>query len=193
MDGCSVFKKKAISTTTKIAKDQKLLEDSKKSLESITSLLNKTAVELPSLVSIRSTKSEDINGILQDKFKTDFELVIMLEDFFRKLVELLRYRSSYDEKLGQIYKQIKKLKQTDSIGEFKGNLQILGITLNETEQIVRNYEEIYNNLFTEQALLQFQLMEQLAMFKEKDMPDFSELFSQGIETFIKLNEKFAKK
>ncbi|NHJ40688.1 MAG: hypothetical protein FK731_11705 [Asgard group archaeon] len=185
--------KKTKSNTKELTLDQKLLEDSKKSLESLTSLLNRTAIELPSLVSIKSTKSNDINGILQDKFKTDFELVSMLEDFFRKLVDLLRYRSFYDEKLAQISKQIRKLKETDSIGEFKGNLQLLGITLNETEQIVRNYEEMYNELFTEQALLQFQLMEQLSMFKEKNLPNFSELFSQGIDKFVKLNEKFAKK
>ncbi len=193
MDGYSVSIKKTKSNTKELTLDQKLLEDSKKSLESLTSLLNRTAIELPSLVSIKSTKSNDINGILQDKFKTDFELVSMLEDFFRKLVDLLRYRSFYDEKLAQISKQIRKLKETDSIGEFKGNLQLLGITLNETEQIVRNYEEMYNELFTEQALLQFQLMEQLSMFKEKNLPNFSELFSQGIDKFVKLNEKFAKK
>ncbi|NHJ46528.1 MAG: hypothetical protein FK733_01955 [Asgard group archaeon] len=188
-------KKASTKTSTKSAKEKetKLLENGKKKLETITQLVNKTALELPSLVSIKSANSTDINGILQHKFETDYELIIMLEEFFRKLVLLLRYRSSYDEKLSQISRQIKNLKETDSVSEFKGNLQILGITLNDTEQIIRNYEEMYVNLFTEQALLQFQLMEQLAMFQDQNVAGLSEIFNQGIDTFLKLNEKFAKK
>ncbi|NHK30386.1 MAG: hypothetical protein FK730_03480 [Asgard group archaeon] len=184
---------KKTTRTTKEAKDQKLLEDSKNSLDSISQILSKSALELPSLVSIHSTKKNDIDGILQDKFKTDFDLISMLEEFFSKLVLLLKYRSSYDEKLSQISRQIKKLKEAETISEFKGHLQILGITLNDAEQIIRNYEEMYENLFTEQALLQFQLMEQLAMFKESSSLEFSEMFSKGIKTFTKLNDKFAKK
>jgi hypothetical protein len=185
--------KKKTTKTTKEARDKKLLEDSKKSLDSITQILSKSALELPSLVTIHSTKNNDIDGILQDKFNTDFEMISMLEEFFSKLVLLLKYRSSYDEKLSQISKQIKKLKTATTVSEFKGHLQILGISLNDAEQIIRNYEEMYENLFTEQALLQFQLMEQLAMFKESSSIDFTEMFNKGIKTFTKLNDKFARK
>jgi hypothetical protein len=190
--GTSMSKKKK-STDTKKTKEEKLLEKGKKSLEAITELLNKTALELPSLVSIKSTTSNDINRILQHRFKTDFELISMLEEFFQKLVLLLRYRSSYDEKLAQISHQIKQLKETTSVSKFKGNLQVLGITLQETEQILQNYDEMYENLFTEQALLQFQLMEQLSLFKEQNVSELNEIFTQGINIFLKLNEKFAKK
>ena len=178
---------------TASSKDEKLIENGRKSLESITELLNKTALELPSLVSIKSTNSTDINGILQDRFKMDFELITMLEEFFQKLVLLLKYRSSYDEKLAQISRQVKKLKQTESVSEFKGYLQILGITLQDTEKVIHNYEEMYEDLFKEQALLQFQLMEQLSMFKEQNVDELSEIFNKGINIFMKLNQKFAKR
>jgi len=192
-----VFKKNSISKkSTASNKKEKLIEENvlievKQSLESISSVLNKTSAKLPSLVSTRGIIIDDINGLLQDKFKIDSEIIIMLEEFFTKLVLLLKYRSSYDEKLSKISRQIKKLKVIEKMGEFKGNLQLLGITLQETEQIVKNYENMYNILFTEQALLQFQLMEQLSMFRERDVPDFSEMFNLSVETFFKINEKIS--
>ncbi len=185
--------KKSISAIKKEKEiEENLLREAKESLESISSVLNQTSKKLPSLVSTRGVSFDDMNGLLQDKFKTDSEIINMLEEFFTKLVLLLKYRSNYDEKLSQISKQIRKLKETEKMGEFKGNLQLLGITLQETEQIVKNYENMYNNLFTEQALLQFQLMEQLSMFRDKDVPDFSKMFSSGIDTFFKINEKISR-
>ncbi|MBN1330186.1 MAG: hypothetical protein JXA54_11995 [Candidatus Heimdallarchaeota archaeon] len=177
--------KKEKSVETNILKEVQL------SLESISTILKQTSAKLPSLVSTRGVIIDDMNGLLQEKFKTDSEIITMLEEFFTRLVLLLRYRANYDEKLNQISKQIRRLKETEKMGEFKGNLQLLGITLQETEQIVKNYENMYSNLFTEQALLQFQLMEQLSMFRERDVPDFSEMFSLSIQTFFKINKKIS--
>ena len=59
----------------------------------------------------------------------------------------------------------------------------------EIEQTVEDYKEIYTNLFTEQALLQFQLMEQLLLFRDRNIPGFTKLFEQGLDTFNKINEK----
>jgi len=174
------------------AKEEKTLIELKGSLDSLVDVLNKTALSLPSLVSTSGAKAKDISSILEDKFEIDMELIGMLEDFFNKLVLLLRYRSSYDQKLFLMTRYIKNLRKADTITEFRGNLQLLGITLNETETIVRNYEEMYNSLFVEQALLQFQLMEQLLMFREKDVPEFRDWFNQGIETFLKITEKVSK-
>ena len=185
-------KKTTSKTKTISAKEEKILNELKGSLESLVEILNKTALALPSLVSTRGINVKDIASILEDKFEMDMELIGMLEDFFNKLVLLLRYRSSYDQKLFQMTRYIKNLRKADSITEFRGNLQLLGITLNETETIVRNYEEMYNSLFVEQALLQFQLMEQLLMFREKDVPEFRDWFNQGIETFLKITEKVSK-
>ncbi|MHA1220810.1 MAG: hypothetical protein ACTSQB_03675 [Candidatus Heimdallarchaeota archaeon] len=177
------------SSTKKKSGDKQILAESKQTLKAITEILSQTSMALPSLVTTRGMKIEDMNGLLQDKFQTDSELIGMLEGFFKQLVLMLKYRSSYDLKLSQISKQVKKLKEVTSLREFKGNLQLLGIILNETEQIVKNYEEMYNLLFNEQALLQFQLMEQLAMFKERDVPNFSEMFNAGFEIYINLTKK----
>lgn len=185
-------KKTTSKTKTLSAKEEKILNELKGSLESLVDILNKTALSLPSLVSTRGVKAKDIGSILEDKFEMDSELISMLEDFFNKLVLLLRYRSSYDQKLFQMTRYIKNLRKADSITEFRGNLQLLGITLNETETIVKNYEEMYNSLFIEQALLQFQLMEQLLMFREKDVPEFRDWFNQGLETFQNITEKISK-
>lgn len=185
-------KKTTSKTRTLSAKEEKTLNELKGSLESLVAILNKTALALPSLVSTRGVNVKDIASILEDKFEMDMELIGMLEDFFNKLVLLLRYRSSYDQKLFLMTRYIKNLRKADTITEFRGNLQLLGITLNETETIVRNYEEMYNSLFVEQALLQFQLMEQLLMFREKDVPEFRDWFNQGIETFQKITEKVSK-
>ncbi|MBK5113696.1 MAG: hypothetical protein KGD59_12560 [Candidatus Heimdallarchaeota archaeon] len=174
------------------AKEEKTLNELKKSVESLVVILNKTALSLPSLVSTRGVDVKDISSILEDKFEIDLDLISMLEDFFKRLMLLLRYRSSYDQKLFQMTRYIKNLRKADTITEFRGNLQLLGITLNETETIVKNYEEMYNSLFIEQALLQFQLMEQLLMFREKDVPEFREYFNQGIETFQKITKKISK-
>jgi hypothetical protein len=187
------FKKKTPSKAKTIsAKDEKTLNELKKSVESLVVILNKTALSLPSLVSTRGVDVKDISSILEDKFEIDLDLISMLEDFFEKLMLLLRYRSSYDQKLFLMTRYIKNLRKADTITEFRGNLQLLGITLNETETIVKNYEEMYNSLFIEQALLQFQLMEQLLMFREKDVPEFREYFNQGIETFQKITKKISK-
>lgn len=185
-------KKTTSKTKTLSAKEEKTLNELKGSLESLVAILNKTALALPSLVSTRGVSVKDIASILEDKFEMDMELISMLEDFFNKLVLLLRHRSSYDQKLFLMTRYIKNLRKANTITEFRGNLQLLGITLNETETIVRNYEEMYNSLFVEQALLQFQLMEQLLMFREKDVPEFRDWFNQGIETFQKITEKVSK-
>ena len=185
-------KKTTSKTKTLSAREEKTLNELKGSLESLVTILNKTALSLPSLVSTRGIKVKDIGSILEDKFELDMELISMLEEFFNRLVLLLRYRSSYDRKLFLMTRYIKNLRKADTITEFRGNLQLLGITLNETETIVRNYEEMYNSLFIEQALLQFQLMEQLLMFREKDVPEFRDWFNQGIETFQKITEKVSK-
>ncbi|NPE07901.1 MAG: hypothetical protein GNW80_06445 [Asgard group archaeon] len=185
-------KKTTSKTRTISAEDKKTLNELKGSLESLVNILNKTALSLPSLVSTRGLKVKDIGSILEDKFEIDMELIGMLEDFFNKLVLLLRYRSSYDQKLFLMTRYIKNLRKADTITEFRGNLQLLGITLNETETIVRNYEEMYNSLFIEQALLQFQLMEQLLMFREKDVPEFRDWFNEGIGIFQKITEKVSK-
>jgi len=188
----SQSKKTTSKTKTLTAHEEKILNELKGSLESLVIILNKTALSLPSLVSTRGVNIKDISSILEDKFELDMELIGMLEDFFKRLVLLLRYRSSYDQKLFLMTRYIKNLRNADTISEFRGNLQLLGITLNETETIVKNYEEMYNSLFVEQALLQFQLMEQLLMFREKDVPEFREWFAQGLETFQKITKKISK-
>ncbi len=185
-------KKTTSKTKTISASEEKTLNEMKKSLESLVTILNKTALSLPSLVSTRGVSIEDIGSILENKFEMDMELISMLEDFFKRLMLLLRYRSAYDQKLFLMTRYIKNLRKADTITEFRGNLQLLGITLNETETIVKNYEEMYNSLFVEQALLQFQLMEQLLMFREKDVPEFRDWFNQGIETFQKITKKISK-
>ena len=182
----------AQKTKTITASEQKSLKNLKGSLESLVTILNKTALSLPSLVSTKGINIQNIGSILEDKFETDMDLISMLEDFFRKLVLLLRYRSAYDQKLFLMTRYIRNLRNADTIAEFRGNLQLLGITLNETETIVKNYEEMYNSLFIEQALLQFQLMEQLLMFREKDVPEFRNWFNQGIETFREITRKVSK-
>ncbi|MFW9924635.1 MAG: hypothetical protein ACFFDW_15240 [Candidatus Thorarchaeota archaeon] len=161
----------------------------KENLMTLSVELNKNAMELPSLVSTRGTKQNNMNGIIQDKFEIDIELIQMLEEFFERLVFLLNLRASYDQKLHRISKMISNLKDAKSIGEFKGNLQLLGITLNELEQIVSEYQEMYTNLFTEQALLQFQLMEQLMMFRDKDIPNFKKMFQTSLDAFNNINEQ----
>ncbi|NHJ03563.1 MAG: hypothetical protein EAX90_01980 [Candidatus Heimdallarchaeota archaeon] len=172
-------------------KTEQLIENAKESLEKMQHHLNTTALTLPSLVLTRVTEVNEINGILENKFEMDLELIGMLEEFFERLVYLLNLRSSFDKKLHQTYKQIKRLKQSITIGEFKGNLQLLGITLIEMEQIIKNYQEMYMNLFNEQALLQFQLMEQLMMFREKDTPSFYSLFEESLKTFTAINEELS--
>ncbi len=186
----TIQKSSKIKTIT--TKEQKILNDLKNSLEALVTILNKTALSLPSLVSTKGINIQNIGNILEDKFGTDMDLISMLEDFFRKLVLLLRYRSAYDQKLFLMTRYIKNLRNADTIAEFRGNLQLLGITLNETETIVKNYEEMYNSLFIEQALLQFQLMEQLLMFREKDVPEFRNWFNQGIETFRGITKKISE-
>ncbi|MGC9781632.1 MAG: hypothetical protein HZR80_20500 [Candidatus Heimdallarchaeota archaeon] len=180
------------TTTKKGGKESVILKESKNSLESLTDILNQTAMSLPSLVSTREVDYSNLSSILMDKFEMDIELIVMLEEFFRRLVLLLRYRSSYDQKLNQISRHIKNLNKSNSVYEFRGILQLLGIVLQETQEIVRNYEEMYHILFTEQAMLQFQLMEQLLLFRERDMPHFNKLFKSGIEIFLKVNEKVSK-
>jgi len=184
-------KKKETKEGKKKQKEEQFLNEAKQAIEEITLVLKKTSQMLPSLVSVRYTNDADFNGVLHDKFKTDYELIIMLEEFFTKLVLLLRYRSAFDEKLSQMSRIIGNLKKATNLQEFQGNLQLLGIALLDSEQIIQNYDEMYNNLFTEQALLQFQLMEQLALFREKNVPNFSELFSDSLKNFLKLNNKLS--
>jgi len=169
-----------------------IIEKSKESLDELVKKLNKSALALPSLVVTKSETTNNNNLFLQNKFEIDIELIGMLEDFFRRLVLLLRYRTNYDEKLRQISNQIKNLMTTSSLMEFKGKMQLLGITLNEAEQIAKNYEEIYNGLFTDQALLQFQLMEQLMLFREKTIPEFKENFNAVIKSFMGITEEISK-
>lgn len=186
--------KKLVKNKQEVSLDKKtkeLIENAKESLEKMQHHLNTTALTLPSLVLTRVTEVNEINGILENKFEMDLELIEMLEEFFERLVYLLNLRSSFDKKLHQTYKQIKRLKQSITIGEFKGNLQLLGITLVEMEQIIKNYQEMYTNLFTEQALLQFQLMEQLMMFRDKDTASFYTLFEESLKTFTAINEKIS--
>ncbi|MCF2143599.1 MAG: hypothetical protein K9W42_07860 [Candidatus Heimdallarchaeota archaeon] len=190
-DKTKASKKKETKEGKKKQKEEQFLKEAKQAIEEITSVLRKTSQVLPSLVSVRYTNGADFNGILHDKFRTDYELISMLEEFFTKLVLLLRYRSAFDEKLSQMSKIIGNLKKATNLQEFQGNLQLLGIALQDSEQIIQNYDEMYNNLFTEQALLQFQLMEQLALFREKNVPNFSELFSDSIKNFLKLNNKLS--
>jgi len=180
--------KKKSSTT---AKEIETLDKAKKQLDSLNKLLNESSMKLPSLVSTKNVAINSLNGIIQDKYKTDVELIGMLEDFFRKMVDLLHLRTTIDEKLSQINKRIKSLKNTKTTGEFRGNLQILGITLNEVEQVVKNYQEMYTNLFTEQAFLQFQLMEQLLLFRNGDTPEFALAIEKGMQIFQQLNKKIS--
>ena len=154
-------------------------------------ILRETAISLPSLVLMRETSTENVNGMLEGRFEVNSELIEMLETFFERLVLLLKLRSSFDKKLYQIYKYIKHLENIDSSAEFKGNLQLLGISLMEIEQTVKDYQEIYTNLFTEQAMLQFQLMEQLMMFRDKDLPNFLDTFENSIDTFRIITDKIS--
>ena len=185
---------KTMSKKTKTILDDKtieMIEEAKKSLEQMQLQLKTTAYALPSLVLTRNSDLTEENGLLENKFEMDVELIGMLEEFFERLVMLLNLRSSFDKNLHQTHKQIKRLQNSSSVIEFKGNLQILGITLVEMEQIIKNYQEMYTNLFTEQALLQFQLMEQLMMFRDKDIPNFYSLFEKSLNILNEINEKLA--
>lgn len=183
--GSKTTKKK---TTTKKGK---IIADAKKSLIEMKETLRETAISLPSLVLMKETQAEDINGLIDGRFEVNTELIEMLETFFERLVILLKLRSSFDKQLHQIYRYIKHLDKIESTAEFKGNLQILGISLMEIEQTVKDYQEIYANLFTEQALLQFQLMEQLMMFRDKDLPNFLDIFKSSIDTFRAITDKIS--
>ncbi len=183
----SAKKKKSKTISTK---DKLLLAELKKSLCDLTDILRETAEALPSLVSSSGKRTTD-NGLLTNRLETDVELIGMLEEFFQNLVILLRLRTRYDQKLHLIYYNIKKLEKAKSIAEFRGVMQLLGIALVEVESIVENYKTIYTKLFTEQAMLQFQLMEQLLLFRDKNIPGFTKLFEAGLDTFNKINEKMA--
>lgn len=184
--------KKTSKAKKESSKASKFLEEAKEMLDSLSKDLFTTAIKLPSLVTTQNTDVYNMNGVIENKFEMDIEMIIMLEEFFGKLVYLLNLRASYDKKLNKITKIIRKLKEVKTNSEFKGNLQLLGISLVEMEQIVRNYQEIYSNLFTEQAMLQFQLMEQLMVFRDSDLSHFTNLFDSTLETFNKLNEKLSK-
>ncbi len=183
----SAKKKKSKTISTK---DKLLLAELKKSLCDLTDILRETAEALPSLVSSSGKRTTD-NGLLTNRLETDVELIGMLEEFFQNLVILLRLRTRYDQKLQLIYYNIKKLEKAKSLAEFRGIMQLLGIALVEVEDIVENYKTIYTKLFTEQAMLQFQLMEQLLLFRDKNIPGFTKLFEAGLDTFNKINEKMA--
>jgi hypothetical protein len=172
-------------------KETEILEQAKKQLASLNKLLSESSIKLPSLVSTKNVAVNSLNGIIQNKYQTDVELIGMLEEFFVKMVDLLRLRTTIDEKLSQINYRIENLHKAKTIGEFRGNLQILGITLNEAEQVVKNYQLMYSNLFTEQAFLQFQLMEQLLLFRNEGTPELSSAFEKGMQIFQQLNKKIA--
>ncbi len=178
-------KSKTIST-----KDKLLLVELKKSLCSLTDILRETAEALPSLVSSSGKRTTD-NGLLTNRLETDVELIGMLEEFFKNLVVLLRLRTRYDQKLQLIYYNIKKLEKAKSLVEFRGVMQLLGIALVEMENIVEDYKEIYTKLFTEQAMLQFQLMEQLLLFRDSSIPGFTKMFEAGLDIFNKINKEMA--
>ncbi len=171
-------------------KDKLLLTELKESLCELTEILRDTAEALPSLVSSSGIRTKD-NELLTNKLETDVELIGMLEDFFKELVILLRLRSRYDQKLQLIYFNIKKLENAKSLGEFRGIMQLVGIALAEIEFIVEDYKTIHSKLFIEQAMLQFQLMEQLLLFRDRTIPGFTKLFETGLDTFNKINEKMA--
>jgi len=168
--------------------NQLTLDIAKESLDEFNIKLKNTVFSLPSLVTTIGTNHNGFNEIFQDKVETDIELISMLEDFFAKMVLLLRYRTAYDQQINQISKHVIKLKNANTLSEFRGILQLLGITLIDTEKIIKNYEELYRSLFTEQALLQFQLMEQLSMFRESNIPNFKELFNTALNAFQDINE-----
>ncbi len=172
-------------------KETDFLVKAKEQLESINKLLSESSIKLPSLVSTQNVAVSSLNGLIQNKYQADVELIGMLEEFFVKMVDLLRLRSTIDEKLSQINYRIKSLQQAKTTGEFRGNLQVLGITLNEAEQVVKNYQDMYTNLFTEQAFLQFQLMEQLLLFRNEGTPEFTSAFEKGMQIFQQINKKIS--
>ncbi len=182
---------KKAKKVTKSKKDMLLLVELKESLCVLTEILRDTAEVLPSLVYSDGKRTKN-NGVFTNKLETDVELIGMLEGFFKNLVVLLRLRSNYDQKLQLIYYNIKKLEKAKSLGEFKGIMQLLGIALVEIEHIVEDYIVIHTKLFTEQAMLQFQLMEQLLLFRDRTIPGFTKLFEAGLDTFNKINEKIAQ-
>lgn len=160
-------------------------------LEDFNSEIIETINALPSLVLLSQIRDKDkIAKTIQEKVAVNFELIEMLEDFFQKIVELLRLRAQIDQKMALITRYVKKLKKTKTIGEFKGNLQLLGITLNDCELILRNYQELYSRIFSEHAIIQFQLMEQLVLAREQEITEFVELFKSSREIFQKMSEKF---
>lgn len=171
-------------------KDKLLLTELKESLCVLTDILRDTAEALPSLVSSSGNRTRD-NGLITNKLETDVELIGMLEEFFKHLVILLRLRTNYDQKLQLIYFNTKKLEKAKSLGEFRGIMQLLGIALVDIEHIVEDYITIHTKLFTEQAMLQFQLMEQLLLFRDRTIPGFTKLFESGLDIFNKINQKMA--
>jgi len=193
--------KKAGKKTSSTSSDEKkssmtskeilVFEKAKKELDTLNKLLNESSMKLPSLVSTKNVAINSLNGMIQNKYQTDVELIGMLEEFFGKMVDLLRLRTTIDEKLSQINYRIKNLQNAKTTGEFRGNLQILGITLNEAEQVVKNYQLMYSNLFTEQAFLQFQLMEQLLLFRNEGSTEITSAFEKGLEIFQQLNKKIS--
>lgn len=191
----AVKKATSKSTAKKVSptktKETETLVKAKKQLDDINKLLNESSMKLPSLVSTQNVAVNSLNGMMQNKYQTDVELIGMLEEFFVKMVDLLRLRTTIDEKLSQINYRIKNLQDATTKGEFRGNLQILGITLNEAEQVVKNYQDMYTNLFTEQAFLQFQLMEQLLMFRNEGEPEITLAFEKGMQIFQQINKKIS--
>ncbi|MEA2069879.1 MAG: hypothetical protein U9O98_01165 [Asgard group archaeon] len=188
------YKKESKKTKKISSKEKKKLKEAKNLLPTLTATIKECTTNFPSLVSGNITSEHnELDTLLLRKFDTDSELIGMLEEFFRKIVTLLKIRTEFDKKLSKITNNIKQLKSTKSLGEFKGNMQLLGISLNEAQTLLENYEEHYRTLFSEQAQVQFQLLEQLLLFKENNTQDFKTILCQSLETFHKLNEKISKK
>ncbi|MBD3190847.1 MAG: hypothetical protein GF308_09400 [Candidatus Heimdallarchaeota archaeon] len=183
--------KKKSTKKKKLSKEEKDLQNLSNYLEEFNSEIIETINALPSLVILSQIKDKNkIEKTIQEKVAVNFELIEMLEDFFKKIVELLRLRAQIDQKMALITRYVKKLRKIKKIGEFKGNLQLLGITLNDCEKIIRNYQELYSHIFSEHAIIQFQLMEQLILVREQEKTKFKELFDSSREIFQKMSEKF---
>ncbi|MHA1442349.1 MAG: hypothetical protein ACTSPK_10875, partial [Candidatus Heimdallarchaeota archaeon] len=73
------------STTAKKSsmtkKESETLDKAKEQLDNINKLLSESSIKLPSLVSTQNVSLNSLNGIIQNKYQADAELIGMLEEF----------------------------------------------------------------------------------------------------------------
>jgi hypothetical protein len=157
------------------------LQKAKQELQNFIDELSQSNFIIPSLVTFNSASNKFIPKAIKDTSDFDAELITMLEEFFEKIVKLLRLRSQYEQKIDQINDLITNLNNVDTLGEFRGNLQLLRIHFNELQMVMEQYEEKHRDVFSEQAQVQIQLLEQLLLFKDINIPSLVDSCNKSIK------------